>query len=138
MYPLLPQPGTPLEDMGTIGLDTFKRYCEELRDWMKPIVKPGTRLTVKPLDPMLHLMEGIANTGDRRVGEVLYDGFVRGNTLTDYMDACRDAGIDFRDQFRPGYSGIRPWAMIRLGNERFVEARKKAVSKAIMDREGRD
>ena len=77
MFPLLMQAGTPFEQFGSIGLDTFSEYYSDFCEWIDPINKSSKTIQIEPAPQLVHLLQGIASTGDRHIGKFYMRVFVQ-------------------------------------------------------------
>ncbi|MBU0667283.1 MAG: radical SAM protein [Nanoarchaeota archaeon] len=133
MYPLLPQPGTPMEDYTTIGIKRFQRYSDQFINEAKNKIKKSTTIEIHPLEPLWHLLQRITNTGDKKTGELLYEGYLKGNNFESYTSVCDKHGYHWREYFSNSnkHDNTKAWKNIITGKESFIETRKEMIKKSI-------
>jgi hypothetical protein len=137
--PLLPQPGAPFEEHGMIGPGTFKKIVDLFSDKIKSTLPANIRFNCRHINTRDHLVEGIANTGDRWTGDFLLDLYHR-KTKWDIPAIIRDYSEriqvkDSRDYIHRGNWKVKPWKMIDFGNSRNLEKAKALIKKNIEGRE---
>lgn len=137
--PLLPQPGTPFEEHGMIGPETFKKIVEHFSDKIKSTLPGNIRFNCRHINTRDHLVEGIANTGDRWTGDFLlglYNSKTEWNIpaiMKDYNE--RIHVNDSPDYIHRGNWKVKPWKMIDFGNSRPLEKAKALIKKNSEERE---
>jgi radical SAM superfamily enzyme YgiQ (UPF0313 family) len=121
MYPLLPQVGTPFEQSDLIGIERFRNYFTRIRDTARSDMPANVDLEINPLDPVPHLVEGIANLGDRETGHLLHRAYLDEKSGKSTLQALKDqldhASIEYEITIRSPRYHCPPWKIVRTKNQ---------------------
>lgn len=135
MYPLLPQVGTPFEQTDFIGTNRLFRYFTEINSYVQANVPSHIDAEINSLNPVEHMVEGIANIGDREAGNILYEAYQReeefGGTLKSLEGVFEERGISYRDVIHiPKYS-CPPWKVVQTANQARIERTKAKLGLSL-------
>lgn len=138
--PLLPQPGTPYEERGMIGPDTFEKIVENFSGRIEVALPGNVDFSIRHINALDHLVEGIVNTGDQWTGDFFFTLYNNktGWNIPDIIKAYNEK-IDVNDTsdylHRANWQ-VKPWKMIEFGNAQYLEKAKAEIRKNINDRKG--
>ncbi|HLP59396.1 MAG TPA: radical SAM protein, partial [Candidatus Deferrimicrobium sp.] len=136
--PLLPQPGTPYEEHGMIGPDTFAKIVDIFSQRIEAALPENVDFNIRHIDALDHLVEGIVNTGDRWTGDFFFDLYNNKTewNIPDIINVYNEKinAIDSSDYLHRGDWQVKPWKMIDFGNSQYLEKAKTAIKKNIDDR----
>ncbi|MDQ1353498.1 MAG: hypothetical protein QG657_3804, partial [Acidobacteriota bacterium] len=139
--PLLPQPGTPYEEHGMIGPDTFEKIVGNFSERIEAALPENVHFSIRHIEPLDHLVEGIVNTGDQWTGDFFFALYNENNNVTHWnipgIIKAYNEKIkvnDSSDYLHRGNWQVKPWKMIDFGNARQLEKAKAAIKKNIHDR----
>jgi radical SAM superfamily enzyme YgiQ (UPF0313 family) len=142
LAPLFPQPGTPFEEYGMIGPLTFKKIADTFTNKIKSALSGNIDFDFRPIRKLDHLVEGIANTGDRWTGDFLFDlyhsamNWNNPKVITDCIKTYNERNYikDTTDYLHPGNWRVKPWKMIDFGNSPYLDKAKALIRKNIKQR----
>ncbi len=137
MYPVLPQPGTPYENKGVLGVEKFQQYAGELKEYLDINLDKRTKLKLWRLPREAHLLQGLLNTGTAQEGRLVYESYINSRykskqeCRTDYSESiiteCEKRGINTEEYIESRIMGEKAWKHIVLGNENLIERKKARI-----------
>ncbi|MFH1510597.1 MAG: radical SAM protein [Candidatus Woesearchaeota archaeon] len=134
MYPLMPQPGTPFEGFGTLGLAAFAKIREEFEKSVRSGLPDTVEFKLNPLNPLPHLLEALLNTGDKKSGELALRAYENGAGIESLKQECNSAGIPYEQHVPRGNWHTKPWNMIEFVNSKYLDRQKLALLQGLADR----
>ena len=131
MYPLMPQPGTPFEEHGMVGIETFRAIRSEFEEVVRSRLSENIEFRLNPFDPVSHAMEGILNTGDIWTGEFAFEVYKAGANLNAVKKIATKYGVDVDGYIAKGNWKVKPWDIIRLVNHKSLPKVKEHLARNI-------
>lgn len=119
--PFIPKPHTPFQWLGQTRLDEIRRKLELIRTAFKK-----SKIHYKGHNPEMSLLEAALSRGDERLGKLIYQAWLNGETLSAWSDffdfqrwlkASDRTGIDLTAYAESKYSLEQdlPWDFIDCG-----------------------
>lgn len=140
--PFIPKPHTPFQWLGQNSLEEIKKKLEFIKAAFKK-----SKIHYKGHNPEMSLLEAALSRGDEKVGEVIYQAWLNGETLSAWSDlfdfhrwqeAMERTGVDLSKYSNIEYSLEQelPWDFIDCGFSK--EFLKREYLKALESKNSND